>query len=254
MWTSGLLSFSQVSLRACHPPLPECFFSRRLWLWRGLSSRKKQAWASSYSQSREHSFRFFSRPLCGNWSYVLHKSFFLSFWFRWTVEAPGLPWCLRWMVKNLPVMLETRVPSLGREDPLERRKATHSSILAWRIPMDRGAWWATVHGVAESDTIEWLTLSLLEVPAVPPWLHVTGILFSPDLLPASWLIPASAPSLSLLRASFFELLPPHSPHGDSHFLSPSKSLFLKKKQIWSFTLSIVCLSRWVSGTICCCCC
>ena len=58
------------------------------------------------------------------------------------------------MVKNLPVMLETRVPSLGREDPLERRMATHSSILAWRIPMDRGAWWATVLGVAELDTIE----------------------------------------------------------------------------------------------------
>ena len=35
---------------------------------------------------------------------------------------------------------------------LEKEMATHSSILAWRIPMDRGAWWATVHGVAESQT------------------------------------------------------------------------------------------------------
>ena len=35
--------------------------------------------------------------------------------------------------------------------------ATHSSILAWRIPMDRGAWRATVHSVAESDTTEWLS-------------------------------------------------------------------------------------------------
>ena len=34
---------------------------------------------------------------------------------------------------------------------------THSSILAWRIPMDRGAWWATVHGVTESDMTEQLT-------------------------------------------------------------------------------------------------
>ena len=38
------------------------------------------------------------------------------------------------MVKNLPAMQETRVQSLGQEDPLEKRMATHSSVLAWRIP------------------------------------------------------------------------------------------------------------------------
>ena len=38
------------------------------------------------------------------------------------------------MVKNLPVMQETQVQSLGREDPLEKEMATHSSVLAWRIP------------------------------------------------------------------------------------------------------------------------
>ena len=43
------------------------------------------------------------------------------------------------------------------EDPLEEGLATHSSILAWRIPMDRGAWWATVHGVTELDTTEQLS-------------------------------------------------------------------------------------------------
>ena len=37
-------------------------------------------------------------------------------------------------VKNLPVVLETQVRTLGREDPLEKGMATHSSILAWRIP------------------------------------------------------------------------------------------------------------------------
>ena len=37
-------------------------------------------------------------------------------------------------------------------DPLEEGMATHSSILAWRIPLDRGAWWATVHGVSKSQT------------------------------------------------------------------------------------------------------
>ena len=56
------------------------------------------------------------------------------------------------MVKNLPVMRETWVQSLGWEGPLEEGMATHSSILAWKIPMDRGAWWATVHGVEKSWT------------------------------------------------------------------------------------------------------
>jgi len=56
------------------------------------------------------------------------------------------------MVKNLLAMKETWVRSLGWEDPQEEGMATHSSILAWRIPMDRGAWWVTVHGVAKSWT------------------------------------------------------------------------------------------------------
>ena len=56
------------------------------------------------------------------------------------------------MVKNLPAMWETWVQSLGWEDPLEEGMVTHSSILAWRIPSDRGAWMATDHGVAKSQT------------------------------------------------------------------------------------------------------
>ena len=43
------------------------------------------------------------------------------------------------VIKNPSAMQETLVPSQGQEDPLERGMATHSSILAWRIPMDRGA-------------------------------------------------------------------------------------------------------------------
>ena len=53
-------------------------------------------------------------------------------------------------VKNLPAMWETWVCSLGWEDPLEESLATRSSIFAWRIPMDRGVWQTTVHGVAKS--------------------------------------------------------------------------------------------------------
>ena len=56
------------------------------------------------------------------------------------------------MVKNPPAMRETWVQSLGWEDPLEEGMATYSSILAWRIPMDRGAWWAAIHGVEKSQT------------------------------------------------------------------------------------------------------
>ena len=56
------------------------------------------------------------------------------------------------MVKNPPAMWETWVLSLGWEDHLEKGMATHSSVLAWRIPMDRGAWWAIVHGVTKSQT------------------------------------------------------------------------------------------------------
>ena len=54
------------------------------------------------------------------------------------------------VVKNPPAMQETWVRSLGWDDPLEEGMAAHSSILAWRIPVDRGAWRATVLGVANS--------------------------------------------------------------------------------------------------------
>jgi len=56
------------------------------------------------------------------------------------------------MVKNPPAIQETWVQFLGWEDPLEEGMATHSSILAWRILMDRGVWQATAHGVTKSWT------------------------------------------------------------------------------------------------------
>ena len=71
-------------------------------------------------------------------------------------EGTGYPLQYSWaslvaqLVKNLPAMWETWVQSLGWEDPLEEGMATHSSILAWRIPVDRGALQSTDHGVAKS--------------------------------------------------------------------------------------------------------
>ena len=63
-------------------------------------------------------------------------------------------------------MWKTQVQSLGQEGPLEEGIATQSSIPTWRIPVDRGAWWATIHRVAKSqiwlkqlNTYTWATLS-----------------------------------------------------------------------------------------------
>ena len=53
-------------------------------------------------------------------------------------------------VKNLPAMQETRVQSLGREDPLEKEVEAHSNILGLENPRDRRACWVPVHGVAKS--------------------------------------------------------------------------------------------------------
>ena len=61
------------------------------------------------------------------------------------------------MVKNLPAMRKTWVQSLGWEDPLEEGMATHSSILAWRIPMDRGAWWAIQSMGSQRVRHNWVT-------------------------------------------------------------------------------------------------
>ena len=65
------------------------------------------------------------------------------------------------MVKNLPAMWDTWVQSLGRDDPLEKGMSPHSSSFCLENSMDRGAWWATVHGGhKESDVKEQLTHTL----------------------------------------------------------------------------------------------
>ena len=56
------------------------------------------------------------------------------------------------LVKNTPANAREEGSVLGGEDPLEKEMASYSSHLAWRIPMDRGAWQATVHGASKSQT------------------------------------------------------------------------------------------------------
>ena len=79
---------------------------------------------------------------------------------RSTGEGIGYPLQYSWaslvaqLVKNTPAMRKTWVQSLGWEDPLEKGKATHSSILAWRIP------WTVYSMGSQRDTTEWLSLSL----------------------------------------------------------------------------------------------
>ena len=83
------------------------------------------------------------------------------------------------VVKNLPIMRETLVPSLGQEDPLEKGMATHSSICAWRIP-----WTEEPGGLQELDTTERLKRARAHTHVwtefrVPSWILVS---FTVDLL------------------------------------------------------------------------
>ena len=101
-------------------------------------------------------------------------------------------------VKNSPAMQETQetwVPSLGREDRLGKEMATHSSILVWRIPMNRGAWQATAHQAPLS-----MGLSKQEYWSGFPF-PTPGDLSSPGTEPMSPVSPA-------LAGGFFTTEPP----------------------------------------------
>ena len=74
------------------------------------------------------------------------------------------------LVKNLPAMQKTRVQTLGQEDPLEKGMATHSSILAWRIPHTEEPGRLQSVGSQKLRHTEQLTLSLFEKLWATPWL------------------------------------------------------------------------------------
>ena len=74
------------------------------------------------------------------------------------------------MLKNPPATEESKVQSLGWEDSPGEGNGNHSSVLAWRIPMDRGASWVTVPGVADLDMTEQLTQNLTRYLFFGVWL------------------------------------------------------------------------------------
>ena len=82
------------------------------------------------------------------------RAFWILIETDWIHHSGGQASLVAQLVKNPPAMHETWVRSLGWQDPLEDGMAIHSSIVAWRIPMDRSVRWATVHGVAKRGT--WL--------------------------------------------------------------------------------------------------
>ena len=101
-------------------------------------------------------------------------------------EGIGYPLQCSWaslvtqLVKKPPAVQETCVQSLGWEDPLEKGKATHSSILAWRIPWTYSPW-----GHKESDKIEWLSLSFRDTPMTQSLLKLLTLISLKPVYPAS---------------------------------------------------------------------
>ena len=81
--------------------------------------------------------------------------------------------------KETPASARDRGLIPGGKDPLEKEMATHSNILAWKIPQTRGAWWATVHG-SQRVGHDWVTEHTgMIVHPVHQWTHV---------VPVSWLL------------------------------------------------------------------
>ena len=87
-------------------------------------------------------------------SFILYIYIHIILWISYPLQYSWASLVAQ-MVKNPPPMQETWVRCLGWKDTLEEGMAAHSSILTWRIPMDRGAWWAIAQWVTSSQI--WLT-------------------------------------------------------------------------------------------------
>ena len=144
---------------------------KRPWCWEGLGAggeggdRGWHSWMASPALNMSLSKL---RELVihrGAWRAAVHgvAESQTQQWLNWTAgretacNIGGLPWWLSWLKKKkkqLPTVWETGIQFLGWEDPLEQGKATHSSIVAWRIPV--------VHGVVESGMTERLSVSFTQ--------------------------------------------------------------------------------------------
>ena len=127
-------------------------------------------------------------------------------------EGIGYPLQYSWfslvaqMIKNPPTVWETWFQSLGWEDPLEEGMATHSSILAWRIAMDRGAWWAAIHwDRKDSDMTELSYSASLVLPEI--WSHVQNVSL---LTHHTWLQQYAHETGSILLFEFDRRIKPHT--------------------------------------------
>ena len=136
MQETRIWSLAQEDPTCCQATKPMCHSS-----WAGsLESGSCYYWSSKLEKNMSYQNKN-SRRILTTCNLLKKKK--LSIFFSWASLVAQ-------MVKNLPVMWETWVWSLGWEDPLEEDMATQFSILAWRIPIDRGAWQTTVHRVAKS--------------------------------------------------------------------------------------------------------
>ena len=114
------------------------FLSDEVRLWKSIGGHHREVWLMQCLEPLSYS------SVC--------KQIFFSV--MPSVFANRHPYLVVQTVKNLPAMWESWIWSLGWGDSVEKGMATHSSILAWRIPMDRGVWQATVHGATKNKT--WL--------------------------------------------------------------------------------------------------
>ena len=155
----------------CSPPGSSVhgIVQTRLWKWIAISLSRRSSWPRNRTHVSWTSYIGMQILYhCTTWEAKINIPSYLSYkWRKWGLNRIITFAIWSWAslvaqtVKNLPEMQETWVWSLGWEDPGEEGIATHSSIRAWRISMDRGAWWATVHGVTKSLT--WLSNSAQQV-------------------------------------------------------------------------------------------